>query len=170
MLREFKRIIPDSLSWENETYMIRSAFIQLAALLFIFLWTYAAVSKLADLDKFQGQLAQSPIILTRSGWVTWLVPGTELGLSLALMFPRTRQWGLIGSTFLIAAFCWYILAITHFSTYIPCSCGGVLEKLSWNEHLLVNAGFLIMGSISLLLDDNHPKSWFKERIAIPGEC
>lgn len=150
--------------------MVRSVFIQVTAVLFIFLWTYAAVSKLSDLDKFQGQLAQSPIILTRSGWLTWLVPAAELVLSFALMFGQTRKWALLGSTFLIAAFCWYILAITHFSTYIPCSCGGVLEKLSWNEHLLLNAGFLIMGSISLLLYEDHPISKTKERIAIPGEC
>jgi hypothetical protein len=143
--------------------------IQLTALLFILLWTYAAVAKLTDMDKFHGQMAQSPLILTLAAGLKWIVPSVELVLSVALMFHTTRYWAIIGSTFLIACFCWYIIAITHFSTYVPCSCGGVLEKLSWNEHLLVNFFFLILGTISLLIYKDNPLFKHKERIAIPGE-
>jgi len=35
---------------------------------------------------------------------------------------------------------------------LPCSCGGVIAKLSWNQHLLLNLGFVLLalGAIALL--------------------
>jgi hypothetical protein len=32
----------------------------------------------------------------------------------------------------------YIILILNFSSFIPCSCGGILEKLGWTEHLIFN--------------------------------
>ncbi|MEJ0031509.1 MAG: MauE/DoxX family redox-associated membrane protein [Bacteroidota bacterium] len=39
----------------------------------------------------------------------------------------------------------YIVVITRFSEYTPCSCGGVLEKMSWDQHLVFNIGFCGVG-------------------------
>ena len=49
----------------------------------------------------------------------------------------------------------YIVVITRFSEYVPCSCGGVLEKLSWDEHLVFNVGFVMLAAISILI---YPKN------------
>lgn len=136
--------------------------------LFIVLWGYAAAVKLADLDKFHGQMAQSPLILSMAGWLKWVVPLSEILLAILLMFSPTRRWGQIGSIFLMACFCWYILAITHFSPYIPCSCGGILEQLSWHHHLLFNTTFVALGGAALLWPPENTPTNHYVRIAIPG--
>jgi len=45
----------------------------------------------------------------------------------------------------------YIIAITRYSDYVPCSCGGALESLTWNQHLLFNIGFLLLALIGIIL-------------------
>jgi hypothetical protein len=45
----------------------------------------------------------------------------------------------------------YIVAILNFSNYVPCSCGGVLEKLGWREHLIFNSAFVVLGLIGIVL-------------------
>lgn len=55
----------------------------------------------------------------------------------------------------------YIFMILNFTSFIPCSCGGVLEKLGWTEHLIFNAVFVIMGLIAISL-----KSGLKHTIVI----
>ncbi len=48
----------------------------------------------------------------------------------------------------------YIVLITRFSDYVPCSCGGVLEKLSWDQHLVFNIGFVVLGFMAIVI---YPK-------------
>lgn len=45
----------------------------------------------------------------------------------------------------------YIISILNFASYVPCSCGGVLEKLSWSEHLIFNAVFIVFGLAGIVL-------------------
>jgi hypothetical protein len=45
----------------------------------------------------------------------------------------------------------YIIAITQFSDYIPCSCGGILQKMSWNQHLVFNFLFVSLAAAGILL-------------------
>jgi len=148
--------------------MWKTTFQYCIAVLFVLLWAYAASSKLYELDKFHGQLAQSPLILTKSVYLKWLVPISEIGLAILLMFRKTRHWGIIGSTFLMACFSWYILAITNLSPFIPCSCGGILDRLSWDHHLVFNCSFVILGSIAILIQPAINSTDPNFRIAIPG--
>ena len=43
--------------------------------------------------------------------------------------------------------------ILNFIPDIPCSCGGVLEKMSWNEHLIFNIAFVVLGLVAILLQN-----------------
>lgn len=122
----------------------------LTAACFIIVWTYAAASKLGNLNAFHGQLAQSPLILNYARLLKWAVPIIELVLALGLLIKPFQEIAMIGSTFLMMSFCWYIIAITQFSTYIPCSCGGLLQQLSWNQHLLLNTVLVIGGCWSII--------------------
>ena len=45
----------------------------------------------------------------------------------------------------------YIIAITRFSEYVPCSCGGVLQNMSWNQHLFFNIGFVLIALTGVIL-------------------
>lgn len=108
----------------------------------IFLFVYAALSKLTDYDLFVTQIGQSPILTTFASLLAWIVPIAELIISTLLVFERTRLAGLYSSFTILTIFTVYIFLASRFSEVVPCSCGGVLSQLSWSEHLLFNLVFL----------------------------
>lgn len=132
----------------------RKIFIEIVAVLFIILWVYAAMSKLLDFENFKLQLGKSPFITGMEGFVSWFIPLFELLIALLLISGRTRYYGLYMSFFLIFLFSGYIYGMLNFSYHLPCSCGGILSSMSWNQHLLFNIAFTILALIAIML---YPK-------------
>jgi uncharacterized membrane protein YphA (DoxX/SURF4 family) len=130
------------------------------------LFVYASVSKLLDFENFQIQLGQSPLLSAFAGWVSWGVPIVELVIALLLLVPKFRLVGLFAAFSLMVMFTTYIIIILNFSSFIPCSCGGILEKMGWTEHLLFNIGFVILALIGILLQKNLQLSNFKILLSI----
>jgi uncharacterized membrane protein YphA (DoxX/SURF4 family) len=133
--------------------MKKSLVIEIISLLFIMLFVYAAVSKLMDVEKFRIQIGQSPLLTGYAAWIAWGIPLLEILISVALAVPRWRLPGLYAAFSLMVMFTAYIIAILQFSEYIPCSCGGVLQQMSWTAHLVFNTGFILMAMIGVIL---HP--------------
>lgn len=121
------------------------------ALAYILLFTYASASKLADFENFQVQLAQSPMTSSFAQPLSYMVPFAELAIAAFLIGRRWRFTALFLSFTLMVLFTAYIYIILNYSAYVPCSCGGVLEDLSWNEHLLFNLAFILLASLSIAL-------------------
>ncbi|HLV93463.1 MAG TPA: MauE/DoxX family redox-associated membrane protein [Aequorivita sp.] len=119
------------------------------AYLFILLFVYAAVSKLLDFETFRIQLAQSPLLSAYAGIIAWAVPGVELLISVFLLFSWYRRLALYACFTLMVMFTAYIYIILNFSDFVPCSCGGVLEKLSWGEHLVFNLVFILFAVLAI---------------------
>ncbi len=132
----------------------KEGFIELVSILFILLFIYASVSKLTDMSAFMMQLSKSPLLVDMVPLIAWSVPITELGIAGLLVFSSTRLIGLNLSLILMALFTWYIVAILNFSAYIPCSCGGVLGKLGWGEHLACNIVFTGLAGSAIALSGN----------------
>jgi uncharacterized membrane protein YphA (DoxX/SURF4 family) len=124
---------------------------EIIAALFIVLFIYASISKLLSYEDFSVQLSNSPILTKISGIIIWLVPALEILLAIVLAIPRFRLYGLYGSLTLMTIFTAYIIAILQFSYTIPCSCGGVLSKLTWQTHLVFNIGFLILSAAGIII-------------------
>jgi hypothetical protein len=131
--------------------MTRYKIIDLAVFLLIILFTYAALSKLLEYDKFIVQLSQSPLLTAFVRIVAWAIPALEIVLAVLVAIPPLRLYGLYGSYTLMVIFTAYIVAITRFSDYVPCSCGGVLQKLGWTEHLIFNLFFVALCGIAIVL-------------------
>ena len=129
--------------------------IEIVSSLLVALFIYAAATKLMDYDKFRLQIGQSPVLTAFAGTIVWLVPAVEVATAMLLMTKRFRLAALYASFSLMVMFTAYIVVITRFSEYVPCSCGGVLEKLSWDEHLVFNVGFVMLAAISILI---YPKN------------
>lgn len=129
----------------------KSNFIYITALLHIVLFTYAAISKILDFQNFQIQIGQSPLLSAFTSVVSYGVPAIEIGLVLFLLTPKFRWLGMYGSFLLMVMFTAYIFIILNFSSFIPCSCGGILEKMSWNEHLLFNIAFVVLSGIAIVI-------------------
>lgn len=140
------------------TNAFRNHFVTITAYLFVFLFVYAAVSKILDFESFQAQLSQSPLISVFTGIVSFSVPFLELLISLLLVFPKTRSVGLITFFGMIASFTFYIFFILNYASFIPCSCGGILDDLGWREHLFFNLVFLVLSGSSFLMVSKNTKS------------
>lgn len=129
---------------------IKTIIIETVCLLYILLFVYAAVSKLMDFDNFQAQLGQSPLLSAYTGFVSYTVIIIEIIISVLLSIPRVRLIGLFSSFCLMVMFTAYIIIITNYSSYVPCSCGGILENMDWNEHLIFNICFVVLAVIAIL--------------------
>ncbi len=125
--------------------------IEIICILFIILFVYAAMSKLLVFDEFKIQIGQSPVLTTYTNWVAWTIPGIEIIISIMLAIPLFRLPGLYASYTLMIMFTAYIIIILNFSDFVPCSCGGVLEKLGWTAHLIFNIAFIALAFIGILI-------------------
>lgn len=133
------------------TTTFKTNFIYAVALLHIILFTYAAVSKLLDFQNFRAQLGQSPLLTIFADYIAYMVPSLELIIALFLMIPKYRISAIYASCFLMFLFTVYIVMILNFTSFVPCSCGGVLEKLGWEEHLIFNLVFVLLAIVAIAL-------------------
>src|SRR5690606_24066672 len=74
-------------------------------------------------------------------------------------FARYRLLAFYGALGLMTVFTAYIIILLQFSTYIPCSCGGILEQLGWHEHLIFNFIFLGMALLGVFLQASLRKEY-----------
>ena len=143
---------PSNFILSNQGHMGRKKIVDVIALLFILLFVYAATSKLLDYEKFVVQVGQSPMLTSMAAWIAALVPLVELVIAGLLVFERTRLAGLYGSFCLMIVFTGYIILASRFSDYTPCSCGGVLEGMSWDAHLAFNVFFVGVAIVGVLVE------------------
>lgn len=119
------------------------------SLLLIFLFAYTASSKLIDSKAFATVLEQVPFIGWGAGVIAILLPLAELLIVLLLLFERTRLRGLYASLVLLSLFTVYLMYMVTFVPHLPCSCGGVIGKMSWRQHIVFNMMFVALTIISI---------------------
>ena len=117
----------------------------IAALMIAVLFLYAAYSKLSDYEQSKAAMIKQVFPRSISLILTWALPATELTLTGLLCIRQTRLKGLYFSLFLLTIFTIYI-AITMNGAFgkIPCSCGGILQKMNYKTHILFNISFMIL--------------------------
>lgn len=130
----------------------KEASIKTICLLYIFLFVYASMSKILEFDNFQVQLGQSPLLSAFAGSLSYLVLFCELTIVVLLSLKRFRFVGLYASFTLMVMFSSYIFIMLTYSPFVPCSCGGILEKMSWDEHLWFNIVFVLLALCAILLE------------------
>ncbi|NOS93036.1 MAG: hypothetical protein HOP30_14025 [Cyclobacteriaceae bacterium] len=118
--------------------------------LLILLFAYTAASKMLTYPLFVVQIGLSPILPTFAQEVAWLIPLVEFLVAMLLTFPTTRIIGLYCSGVLMLFFTLYVAAILTIASHVPCSCGGVLEALSWEQHLIFNIAILALNILVLI--------------------
>lgn len=135
--------------------MKRIVTIEFISSLLIFLFGYTAISKLLSIDHFEAVLEQSPLISSGAALLAWQVPLAELAIVLLLIFPATRKLGLWASALVLSLFTVYLVYMVLFSRYLPCSCGGVINNMSWPEHIGFNLVFIGLSVAALKLVVRH---------------
>ena len=137
--------------------MKKNTIVELISSLLMFLFLYTALSKLLEFDKFKYQIGQSPFITNISWLVIWSIPLAEIITSIFLIFKRTRLAGLYLSFFLLLLFTGYVFIMLRYSSYLPCSCGGVLSIMSWKQHLIFNLVFTGLSLAGIIVQNSTSK-------------
>lgn len=133
---------------------IKSLIVDIACFLFIVLFVYTAISKLIDTQKFAVTMGQSPLITDYAGFLAYAVPITELIIAVMLAIPLLRLVGLYASFTIMVMFTAYVFAVLQMDSGIPCSCGGIIEVMGWDEHLIFNSLFALLGLLGILFQSS----------------
>lgn len=126
---------------------------EVISLLFILLFVYAGFSKLIDGHKFYDNLNNSPLFGVKhvAGILSWAIPVFEIGVAILLAYQKTRLKGLYGALALMVIFTAYVAGILFISPYTPCSCGGVITLLTWNQHFVFNIVWIGLAITAIVL-------------------
>lgn len=127
---------------------------EIVAALFVLLFLYTALSKLKDMNGFVVAMQQSPLIGSAAHLLSWFIPTVELSVTILLIIPRMRSIGLVASTLLMIFFTGYVVYMILYSSKLPCTCGGIIEAMSWKAHLIFNSMFLLLGAAAIIFSKN----------------
>lgn len=132
--------------------MRRKIIIEIISSLLILLFLYASMSKWLAFKSFIGDMNNQPFPNWMTPWLVWSIPSLEVIIAILLIFDRTRLAGLYASLVLMGAFTVYTAAVLlHAFRYIPCSCGGVIRRLTWPQHLVFNLFFVGISVAGIIL-------------------
>lgn len=148
--------------------LIKRYFVKTVSILLALLFIYAAASKMLDFENFQIQLAQSPLLSAYAGIISYAILIVEFGVAIMLCLNSSRLVGLYASLGLMSAFTIYIYLILNFSDFIPCSCGGILEKLGWKEHLIFNICFVVLAAIGIFVLETKKEGRVRNTVFLSG--
>lgn len=129
--------------------------IDAVAYVFIALFIYTATDKFWNMEVFVKFMSRLDLIHATGKYIAWLIPITEIVISIFLMVPITRKKGLIASGALMTVFTLYLIYMKIFIAVIPCHCGGVISKLSWTEHIWFNLIFILLAGISIFFSHKN---------------
>ncbi len=120
--------------------------------LLVLLFLYASLSKFLAFKTFIGEMNNQPFPNWMTPYLVWSVPSIEILLAAGLIFDKTRRLALLGSFILMLLFTVYTATVLlNFYSYVPCSCGGVISKLTWPQHLVFNLFFVGIALSGLLI-------------------
>ena len=140
----------------------RTTIIEIITVLNIILFLYTGIAKIMDYSVFKEQLAVSPILSFAAKPVALLLPWVEFVVVLMLVIPRWRLKGLYACLGLMILFTAYIIALFSISKEMPCSCGGIIELLSWQQHIVFNVAFIALNLWAIILLKKEKKELMKE--------
>ena len=129
---------------------IRASWIaDISSSLLILLFVYTGTSKLADHVDFLVQLGNMSLINHLALLLSYVIPFLEIITAFILFLPPLRKLGFQVSFVLLILFTTYLIYMIIFQTNLPCSCGGVIAKLSWKQHIIFNLLFILLSIVGI---------------------
>lgn len=130
------------------------------------LLVFTAVKKIMDYDAHLAHIADVgflPAALAKHAAYTVII--AELAIAGLLVVPigRLQRWGWRLLIPLLVVYSYYVYHVLNIATFVPCSCKGVYETLTWSEHYWLNLGLIVL-AIGVLLTDYRRFQIVKENI------
>ncbi|HTI10327.1 MAG TPA: MauE/DoxX family redox-associated membrane protein [Puia sp.] len=131
----------------------------------VFLFVYAATSKLFRLELFRFQLGLFPWLRHWADWLAWGLPLVELLIAALLISSRKKILGFYASFALMTLLTAYLVCmLVTERENLPCSCSGVIEGLSWKQQIGLNLFFMGLAGLGILMFHPFKRSIMKKRI------
>ncbi|WP_369411606.1 MauE/DoxX family redox-associated membrane protein [Longitalea luteola] len=112
--------------------------VEIVSGLLILLFLYTGLSKLFDHDVFAFQLGRSPLLQSAAPILSYALPIIELITAILLFTKQYQAKALNFSFILLSSFTVYLIFMVAFYKDLPCTCGGVISKMSWQQHIVFN--------------------------------
>lgn len=127
-------------------------FVELVCFIQVLVFAYTGFSKLADHHNFQAQLALVfPWPLIAAG-ISYAVPVAEIIIALLIIAHRTRAMGMYLFLFLLILFSTYIFFLLQSGISLPCTCGGVINSLTWQQHFVFNCVLVVLSIAGIYVE------------------
>ncbi len=146
--------------------MKKTTIVEIISGLFILLFLYAGISKLTDYNLFAYQTGFSPLIRPYAKYIAIILPAVEILTSFFFFFSKTKMISLYSSFVLMTIFTIYISWMLLSGLSLPCTCGGVISKMSWSQHLIFNIFFLLLSIVGIILQKKQKRPAFKASNAL----
>ena len=128
-----------------------STLVEIIAAMFILLFLYTALNKTYQIEPTSSVLRSLPVLSEAPDKFAWGVIIMEYIVALMLFIPKTRKAGLYASLGLMITFTLYITYMMIFVPDLPCSCGGIISRLTWKQHLFLNLFFILLALTGIRL-------------------
>lgn len=125
----------------------------------IFVYIYTATSKILDMKTTMGSMNNQPFDNRFTPALIAFVLIAEYATSFLLLFDKTRRIGYWTSLGMMILFTGYVgLVLGNYYDRVPCSCGGIINTLSWTQHLVLNLMLIVMSILGLMITkkQKHP--------------
>jgi len=132
--------------------MKRMIVLEIICFLLVSLMLYASVSRMLDFHTFVDDINNQPLPNSLTRWLVYGIPALQVLTALTLIFEKTRAAGLWLALFITSLYVFYnILVLTNFFGRVPCTCGGMIKHLSWQQHLIFSLFFAGVSLAGILL-------------------
>jgi len=125
--------------------------------LFILLFLYTGISKLWQYNQYVTDIRESPLLRSVPLSLAWVLPALEIAVAFMMIARRWRLLGLYSCCILMALFTIYLIALSQFDDYIPCSCGGFLGSMPRNMHIVVNCMLASLAAFDIALEKKQKR-------------
>ena len=115
-------------------------------------YLYSATIILLNFDGFQIKLVQSELInINFVDILKYIIPIINIATACLIFFEIKVIKALLFSLAFLFVVTVYLLALNEFSLFNGCNCGGIFDKLTYIQHILVNFIFISINLIMLFL-------------------
>lgn len=129
--------------------------------LLVLLFLYTGLSKLMNTKGLYDALQAVPFVKTYATLLSITLPVLEILIAILIIVPSTSKKALFGSLSLLSLFTIYLLWMVLTQKDLPCSCGGVIQQMTWKQHIHFNIVFITINVVAILIETSR-----KDRIAI----
>jgi hypothetical protein len=116
------------------------------------LYLYSSLVKILNLNGFHNTLLKSPMFDSAlAGILVYTVPIWEILICGLIVNSKTYLLGYFASFFTMVCFTIYLTLIYTQFPLTPCSCGGVINSLSYEWHIALNLFFASLSIVAISL-------------------